>query len=260
MNAWSDDVSRLAVAIIRGHDMSPGALAISQNYPSAVALDIYRNNYRGNLHDALAGAYPVVEQLVGKDFFRLLTRKFIEQHPSRSGNLHRYGAEMNDFVATFPAAQNLVYLSDVAALEWACHCAYFAADAAALDINKLAQVAPEHYPNLALLTHDACHVVSSQYPIAAIWHAHQPGADSDFKIDLESGPCYALVTRDADAVRIGELTQAEAGWLLRIQAGISLGEATSATLDAAQDFDLQATLLNLVSQGVLTDFNLRATP
>ena len=247
--------------------MAAGALAVGSNYPAAIALEIYRNNYRGNLHDALAGAYPVVEQLVGKDFFRLLTRKYIEQHPSRSGNLHRYGAEMDDFIATFSAAQSLVYLSDVAALEWACHCAYFAADATALDINKLALVAPEDYPNLALLTHDACHVVSSQYPIAAIWHVHQsggqadtqPGADSDFQIDLDSGPCYALVTRDADAVRVGELTQAEAGWLLRIQAGISLGEATSATLDSAQDFDLQGTLLNLVSQGVLTDFNLRAT-
>lgn len=260
MNALCDDLSRFAVAIVSGHELPPDIRAVCPNYPVAAALDIYRNNYRGNLHDTLAGAYPVIEQLVGKDFFRLLTRKFIEQHPSRSGNLHHYGAEMANFVAAFAPAQGLPYLSDVAALEWACHRAYFAADVATLDINRLSQIAPDHYPNLILFTHTVCHVVRSKYPIAAIWHAHQPGAPSDFHIDLDSGACFALATRNNDVVRVSELTEAEAVWLLSIQAGNSLGVATSATLDSYPDFDLRAALLNLVAQGVLTDFNLRGIP
>ena len=260
MNASFDDLSRFAHAIVRSHELPPDMLTVCPNYPVAAALDIYRNNYRGNLHDTLAGAYPVIEQLVGKDFFRLLTRKFIEQHPSRSGNLHRYGEQMAALVAAFEPARELVYLPDVAALEWACHCAYFAADAATLDINRLSQIAPDHYPNLTLFTHTTCHLVRSKYPIAAIWHAHQPGAASDFHIDLDGGACFALVTRNDDTVRVSELTEAEADWLLSIQAGNSLGAATSATLDSYPDFDLRAALLNLASRGVLTDFNLRRMP
>jgi hypothetical protein len=260
MNAWCDELSRFALGIVRGHEMPGDMLAINPNYSAATAIDIYRNNYRGNLHDALAGAYPVIEQLVGKDFFRLLARQYIEQHPSRSGNLHHYGARMAGFIAAFEPAQGLPYLPDVAALELACHCAYFADDAATIDIVKLAQVPPGQYPELILHVHPACYLVRSAYPIAAIWHAHQPGAPGDFHIDLAGGPCNALVSRKDDVVRVSELAEAEASWLQGIQAGIPLGDATAATIERFPDFDLQAVLANLVAQDALNDFNLRAKP
>jgi len=260
MGDLNDDLSDFARAIVHGEKVSSQMAASYPHYSVTVAIDIYRNNYRGNLHDTLAGAYPVIEQLVGKDFFRLLTRKFIEQHLSSGGNLHRYGAEMAEFVATFEPAQGLVYLSDIAALEWACHCAWFAGDAATLDIVRLAQIAPEQYADLILHFHPACHLVCSRYPIAAIWHAHQPGANSDFHIDLDSGSSNALVGRKDDVVLVCELTQADAAWLQAMQAGIPLGAATAATLKPYPNFDLQAALLNLVTQNVLADFSLSATP
>lgn len=261
MPALHDELSDFARAIVRGEEPS---LQIATGYPHYsvdVALGVYRNNYRGNLHDTLAGAYPVIEQLVGNPFFRLLTRQYIGQHLSIGGNLHHYGAEMAGFVAIFEPAQGLAYLPDVAALEWACHCAYFADDAAMPDIgltfiNKLAQVPPEHYPDLILHPHPSCHLVRSRYPIAAIWHAHQLGADSDFYIDLDSGPSNALVSRKDDAVLVSELTDAGATWLQAIRAGTRLGAATAATQRFYPDFDLQAALLHLVERQVLTDFHL----
>ena len=260
MPALSDDLSDLACAIMRGEEPSPRIAANYPHYSAAAAIEVYRNNYRGNLHDTLAGAYPVIEQLVGKDFFRLLTRQFIAQHPSRSGNLHHYGAEMASFVAAFEPAQVLVYLPDVAALEWASHCAYFADDAASLDIVKLVQIQPEQYAELILHIHPACHLVRSRYPIAAIWHAHQPGANSDFHIDLDSGSSNALVSRQDDFVRVSELLAPDADWLQAIQTGTPLGVATAFTLERHPDFDLQSALLNLVAHSVLTDFNLSTTP
>jgi len=260
MPALNDDLSDLARAIVRGEEPSPQIDTGYRHYSAATAIEVYRNNYRGNLHDTLAGAYPVIEQLVGKEFFRLLARRYIEQHPSRSGNLHHYGAEMANFVAAFEPAQGLPYLPDVAALEWACHRAYFADDAVSLDVARLAQVLPGQYPELILHLHPACHLVRSRYPVTAIWHAHQPGAPGDFHIDLNSGSCIALVSRKEDIVRVSELAQGDAAWLQGIQAGTSLGEATAATLECYADFDLQAALLHLLVQGVLTDFNLRATP
>ncbi|MEO6421816.1 MAG: DNA-binding domain-containing protein, partial [Candidatus Nitrotoga sp.] len=206
MPVLNDDLSDFARTIVHGKEPSSRIDASYSNYSATTAIEVYRNNYRGNLHDTLAGAYPVMEQLVGKEFFRLLTRRFSEQHFSHSGNLHHYGAEMAAFVATFEPAQELAYLPDVAVLEWACHCAYFADDAATLDIDKLAQVPPEQYPNLILHTHPACYLVRSCYPIAAIWHAHQPGASGDFHIDLDSGSSNALISRKNDVVLVSELT------------------------------------------------------
>jgi hypothetical protein len=252
----NDELAHFARAIIHGEELSSKINLNYSNYSGATAIEVYRNNYRGNLHDALAGAYPVIKQLVGDDFFRFMARKFIEQYPSRSANLYHYGVELADFVAIFTPAQELVYLSDVAALEWACHVAYFVADAAPLALDKLALIPPEQYSNLILCTHPACRIVRSRYPVAAIWRAHQSGADSDFRVSLESGSSIALVSRKEVAVQISELSEADADWLQRIQAGSSLGVATSATLERYPDFDLQATLLKLVAQTVLIDFNL----
>jgi len=257
MPALSDQLSGFASAIVQGDEPLPQIDKSCRHYSVATAIDVYRNNYFGNLHDTLTGAYPVIKQLVGDDFFRFMARKFVEKHPSRSGNLHHYGAEMADFVAAFEPAQGLPYLPDVAALEWARHRAYFAEDAPTLDIAKLAQLPPGQYPDLILHTHPSCQLVRSHYPVVAIWRAHQPGAGVDFQIDLDSGASIALVNRRDDVVIVNELSAADADWLQAVQHETPLGEATAVALERHPDFDLQALLLNLVAQGALTDINLR---
>lgn len=256
MPPLTEDLSGFARAIVLGGGALPQVDANYGDYSADVAIEVYRNNYRGNLHDALAGAYPVVAQLVGDAFFRQMTRQYIARHPSRSGNLHRYGAEMADFIAGVEPARELDYLADVAALEWACYCAYFADDAATLDIGKLAQVSPENYPELVLHLQPSCRLLHSRYPVAAIWHAHQPGAAEDFHIDLDRGHCNALVVRLDDAVTVIELSDADFAWLQAIHAGSPLGVATDAALARHPDFGLQAALQHLVAQQALSGFSL----
>ena len=263
MSSLRDDLLSFNQAIVSDVALPAQLNRAYLNYPATTALEVYRNNYRGNLHDALAGAYPVIQQLVGKEFFRELTRAFIALHPSRSGNLHHYGKELPTFIRTFTPAQSLAYLPDMATLEWACHCAYFAADAAGLDLGKLAQIPAEQYSNLLLHIYPACHVVRASYPVAVIWHAHQPGAalfeTGNFHIDLDSGPCIALVIRSADVVQVGELAEAEADWLESIRAGTRLGAATDVTVEKYPHFDLSQSLTKLVSLGVFSSFNMEET-
>ena len=260
MNSLSDELLNFAHVIVRGNDLSPKINTTYPNYSSATAIEVYRNNYRGNLHDALAGIYPVIEQLVGEAFFRRLTRAYIEQHPSHSGNLYHYGEQMAVFIETFTPAQQLVYLADVAALEWACNRAHNADDAALLEISSLAQVLPKQYSQLILLIHPACHLLCSRYPTATIWQAHQPGAPDNFQIDLDSGASNALVFRKNDEVLVNELSGEDAEWLEKIHSGCLLGAATADMLDKYPEFDLQACLANLVSLGIFTDFIVGEVP
>jgi hypothetical protein len=259
MPVLHDDLAGLALAIARGEDLPLRIDADYVNYPAAVALEVYRNNYRGNLHAALAGAYPVVEQLVGEAFFRRLTRAYIACHPSRSGNLHDYGDDMAQFIAAFEPARALAYLADVAALEWACHRAYFAGDAGTLDVVALARLPHERYPELVFHMHQACSLLHSRYPVAAIWQVHQAAMPDDCSIDLDNGPCHALVLRRDDAVGVVELPAADAAWLQLMHAGMPLGAAVAAVLEHHPDFDFQAALTNLVGQGVLAGFTLETT-
>lgn len=255
MPSSHDDLAGFARAIVCG-DAPPPWIGAGVGYPVAVGLEVYRNNYRGNLHDALEGAYPVTGQLVGAEFFRRLTRAYIAGHPSRSGNLHHYGDGMADFIAAFEPARALVYLADVAALEWACHSAWFADDGALLDARRLAWVEPERYAELVLELHPSCRLLQSRYPVAAIWHAHQPQADDDFRIDLDSGPCHALVLRRDDAVRVIELSAADAAWLQALQSGNPLGATVAVTLEGHPHFNLEAALCKLMQHGALAGFRL----
>lgn len=245
MPAWRDSVQQLAEAICANAALGPHD-----------AVAIYRNNYRSNLHQALAAAYPIASQLVGADFFKHLTRQYIAQYPSKSGNLHHYGAHFSGFLATFAPAQALPYLPDVAALEWACHCAYYAADVAPFDVGRLQVLHETQYADLVWRCHPACQLRTSRYPLHAIWQAHQPGADPDFRIDLDNGGGDVLVSRMQGVVTVAALSSAHANCLRRIQAGATLAVATDATMAAYPAFALGAALSDWVAQGVLVDFFL----
>ncbi len=255
MNAWFEDLREFRDAIRNNGALASG---ICPNYPVDAALEIYRNNYRGNLQGALGLAYPVIRQLVGDDFFRMMAIRYVESHPSRSGNLHDYGAELCEFLESFPNAKDLPYLPDIAKLEWACHLAYFAEDAELLDIVALASIALDEQERLRLLLNPACRIIRSPFPIVDIWQAHQPGMPEDFCIDLDSSPQIALVSRMNDVVRVEALGNPEADWTEGIQTGAPLWAVTALVLDKHPDFDLESLLAKWVSQEILIDFYLEA--
>ena len=52
---------------------------------------IYRGNAAANVAKALAATYPVVEKIVGPEFFAGLAREYRSRHPSQHGDLNEYG-------------------------------------------------------------------------------------------------------------------------------------------------------------------------
>ena len=254
MTSWIDTLAQFSAVIRTGADFTSGEITCP-GYSEARGIEVYRNNYRGNLHDALSGAYPVIRLLVGEDFFRLLAKRFIEKHPSRSGNMHRYGSEMAEFLTNFENTQDLAYLPDMARLEWAYHHSYFADDVMPFDLTSLAMVAPESYGELRWHLDPGCTLCTSMYPIAAIWQAHQNGASVDFHIDLNSGGENLLVHRSELNVNIISIAAASHHWLVQLQQCNAMGRATNETLSIFPDFDLATTLRHWLAQGVLINFD-----
>jgi hypothetical protein len=145
----------------------------------ARGLAVHRNNWRSNLCGALRITYPVVERLVGAEFFAYTANCFIDNHPSRSANLEDYGAEFAEFLQAFKPAQSLRYLADVARLEAAIENVLVAADDA-----------------------DARCLLHSLFPVLRIWQVNQPGWEGDDSVNLESGPDYLLIYRAEQDVLI----------------------------------------------------------
>lgn len=225
-------------------------------FPSARHLQIYRNNSFANLTDALVACYPVVQKLVGHEYFEFAADGYVRKHPPASGNLHDFGAAFPDYLGSLTSAQSLPYLGDVAQIEWAWQRAYHAADASPLSSDALAAVSPDDYIRLVFRLHPSAQLLRSQYPSLHIWQVNQPDYEGDVSVDLDEGAqCMLVVRRDAE-VEIESLSRSEYALLQAFAAGQSLGIANELAVAADADFDLGSTLNHHIGSATVTSFVL----
>jgi len=231
------------------------ALLGREPHPFHERLRVYRNNFILSLAQALADVFPVLERLVGPEYFGQLARRYVREHPSRSGNLHDFGREMAAFLTRLPEAEALPYLADVAALEWAWHECFHAAEAPALDVTRLAALSPAALESVRLRLHPAVRLVASRYPILAIWEANQDGAPPERSIALDAGADWLLVARRGLARTLERLEPGEYALLAALGAGATLAEACGAAAAAAPQPDVGGALSRFVAARVITDFH-----
>jgi len=189
----------------------------------AQRLAIYRANAAASAAKALTAAYPVLLQVVGKEFFGGLARSYLRARPSTCGNLYDYGGEFADFLAKFPHAQSLPYLPDLARLEWLVHRAYGAADAKPWDPSGLMAVSPQLQGEIRFEFAAGTAVMNSAYPIAHIWAIHQPEHEGEFVVDWSIAE-RALVARAGLRVTVTALGVGNAAFFIAALEGGTLDD------------------------------------
>jgi len=238
---------------------------VANGIDPAARLRIYRNNSREGFLATLRAAFPVLERLVGEDYFRQLAFEYRAQFPSTSGNLHHVGARLTGYLQQRFATTEYAYFADVARLESALQEAMVAADHRPLDLSSLRGVAENQYDRLAFMLHPAARLVSSPFPVLTIWNANQPEADAAQTIDLASGTERVLVLRTSEGVELRRLDTAEFAFLAALGAGRALAsaiEAANGTMDEAgaategPGFDAATVLQRCVAAGAIVDFHL----
>jgi hypothetical protein len=215
----------------------------------ARGLKAYQANGHMLAQRALAGAYPVVAQLLGDESFGDLARALWHAHPPVRGDVAQWGSALAEFVRTSPQLQDEPYLHDVATVEWALHRCATAANGAA-ELTTLALLTIHDPDRLHLVLAPGCATVQSPWPVVSILNAH-----------LEQAPTLAAVgqqLRDAlaqDAVvwraglrpRVREAAPGESDFLQALLRGKPLGPA----LDAAPMLDFGAWLPTAVQTGLV---------
>ncbi len=216
-------------------------------------LAIYRHNVYTNLTNALGDIFPVVQRIVGADFFREAARVFIREVPSTSGDLNRYGGRFGDFLAAYPHAAELPYLPDVARLEWAWQEAFHAAEAVPLDLARLAAMPEERHGDLIFQLHPSAHLLASDFPLLDIWRVNQDGYEGDLAVDWSAGRGYFLVFRPDREVGIAAIPAPDGRFL----AALASGERLEAAIESLgpEEFDLQGFLLESVQSGLIVNFH-----
>lgn len=238
------DAGTEPVALFRG----PAAV-------SARRFALYRGNLTANWQRALAGAYPVLEALVGDEFFRALARRYAHSHPCREGDLNHFGAALAAFLGDFGGLDDYPYMADVARLEWALHRAHYGSDEAPLAPAALAAIEPALLGESRIALHPTVALIASKWAIGHIWRAHQPAATEPLPYELHAA-CRMIVHRPRWRAECREAGIGEFAALQALARGEHLGDALERAADAESDFDPGATVARWLDEGLW----LTATP
>jgi hypothetical protein len=254
MPALRDLQSEFCAALLSGDGTAVAALIHDDGLPPALRLDIYRNNVFASLKQVLIETFPVVCRLVDERFFLYAADEFIRQQPPEQACLFSYGARFADFLRTFPPCRHLVYLPDVARLEWLMNAAAHADDVIPLPAASLASVPAADTPNLILRLDPALGLLESPWPVDRIWRANQPGADPS--VDLHAGGARIEVRHSGEDVVFCLLDPATYALRAALAAGRRLEDAAELALAMGPEFDFAAAFRELFADGSVVGLSI----
>ncbi|WP_434591547.1 putative DNA-binding domain-containing protein [Pseudomonas sp. R4-83] len=248
--------SAFAAALIDTRLPCPDGLRSANGADPASRFAVYRNNVQASLINALADSYPVVQQLVGEEFFRAMAAIFIRSQPPKGPLMSRYGETFADFIAQFEPIAGVPYVADVARLEYLRVLAYHAADAQPIRPEHVsaALANPQTIGELTFGLHPSLHLLDSVFTVVAIWAAHQQ-EQSLAGIGLNQGQ-HALVLRNGIDVEVFTL---EAGASVFIR-HLNNGEPLLAAAENSPPFDLPQTLALLIAHNAIIQLTYKELP
>ncbi len=252
MRPLGDAQAAFAAALRDPAESMPVGLVGPDGRPASRRFAVYRNNVTVGLIGALASSFPVIERIVGAEFFAAMGRAYIAAEPPRSPLLLNYGAGFPAFIDSFEPAASLPYLADVARIERAWREAYHAEDATPLAACDFAGLAASDIPRLVLRLHPSLRVLTSRHPARTIWTMHASGGAIE-PIDFSVAEDCLIVRPDAD-VAVRSVPPGGAVFVRALADGVPLHAAVAAAVESDRSFDLAANLAGLIGAGAVAAF------
>jgi hypothetical protein len=273
MNATTrlaQDQQRLLGAVLGGQGdealwalVDPNASGLAGQLLARRGLLAYQSHGLALAERALGAAYPVIAQLMSEENFAALAPHFWRAHPPACGDMAQWGDGLASFLAAAPQLADEPFLADVARIEWALHCASFAADGLP-DLASFALLSAEAPAAPSLKLSPGVWLLKSEFPVVSLIHAHllpaadRPAALAGVAALLARGAGEdALVWRDGFKPRLRRISANEHVLLAALQAGESLEAALTRAgpaddQDSAAVFDFADWLAHSVKSGLVT--------
>jgi len=196
-------------------------------------LEIYRNNYRVALVEAIRSTFERTERLVGEDSFRQAAAHHCIAHPPYSWTLDLAGAGFAETCTELFADDPDV--GQLAALEWAMGQVFTAADAEPLTIENFAGqtagFAEEHWSALRFEFMPGLTILETSYDLVQLWSVLDGEGAPAEPILLET-PCAVVVWREEERPVFVLRAKWEGEALLAMQRGAPFGEACASVVAA----------------------------
>ncbi|HVC49928.1 MAG TPA: DNA-binding domain-containing protein [Burkholderiales bacterium] len=239
-------------------DPSTLPAGIKNNEKTQARFAIYQNTVLANQRNALQISYPVVSALVGESCFKSIALAYSRLYPSNSGNLYGFGKHFPEFIHHHPISSELVYLADVAKLEWLFHELRFAADPSEARLDSLAQIPAHELPTLRFKFQTTVRLFHSEFPVGHIWEIHQNNSIIQ-TVNLNDGPAWLILQRVGGKHSILEIT--EEAWLFTeaLSRSLTLEQAFDLALAKHPEFNLASHLALLGTHHILSGYTRKTT-
>jgi hypothetical protein len=197
----------------------------------AARLEVYREQYWLRHLASLREDFPTVAWLVGEDAFRCMARDYLADHPPRTWNLQRLGAEMPAFLAAERSASEPLVV-DASRLDWAFVEAFDAPDAGPLDLSAVVGAPEEAWASARLELHPSLRRLALGHAVHTLRDAIRAGRPGERPAP---SPTHLVVWRDpAHASRACAIESDAFALLGELAAGQPLGAACEAVAHVAR--------------------------
>ena len=159
-------------------------------------LEIYAEAYYLRLTEALETDFKALHRLLGAGAFAEMSRAYIAAYPSHNPSIRWFGKHLADFLKSRTPYANEPALAEMAQFEWALSLCFDAADATTVNIEDIASISPERWPEMRLRFHPSVQRLDFRWNVPPIWRAMEEGIDQPTPETNEWPVGYVLWRKD----------------------------------------------------------------
>jgi len=140
-------------------------------------LGVYQNNYQLIRLRSMEQVFPILMNILGKNYFRQICHHYIAQYPAEN-NLNQEGQGLASFLKELQKSntsdlEGFPYIADLSRLEWLLHQAYYAETATAPSENTVTREEPDATDDIRFQLRNDIAVLSTDWPIFTLWQQSQ---------------------------------------------------------------------------------------
>lgn len=190
-------------------------------------ISVYQQTHVAARVGALENIYPICRQILGEALFDRIACEYVAANPSLQWDLNIQGANfyqaLTQKIAEHQGLSELVYLPDLARLEWYFHLCYYA------PINPQHQPTSDDPEQITFAPDSSLQLFECEWPVAQIWQLNRQSKDEDESknedeqsVEHNQEVYYHLVHREEFAPQVYTLEAAQYALLQDSLNGLSL--------------------------------------
>lgn len=224
-------------------------------------FNIYRNTILQNLRNSLEMTFPAIWKLVGKVCADALALAFVQDpcNLPKTNCLDDWGEKFPAFLQNNEMVKHLLYLKDIAEIEWLRHLSYCSQDYLVLDSSVLKKHINNSVDKLCLIFNPSVFLYSSPYYLKNIFELIENPFEIS-TINFQHLPSYAVIARQKKQILTHWITNDLFHFLCHIKKGSPLGQSYESTLENHPDFNLFSGLQFLLQNELLEHYFIYPLP